>query len=74
MSMDMCELCKKKVASQMLFGVHLCTKCRNDFGMVMKNDADMVNKFANEANFPDASVKARNEMINFAKRKLESGV
>ena len=64
-----CELCQKAKAVDMKFGLHLCKKCYEDFEKLLKNDKDAIQRCANEANFPKATVHAKEEIIDLAKRK-----
>lgn len=70
MAMDMCELCRKRSAITMRAGMCLCSGCLNDFENVLMNNTEALRKCANDANFPNASDKAKREIINPAKRKL----
>lgn len=66
-----CELCQKYYATDMYFGVGLCDECYEGFQKVLQKDSEMVLKYKESYNFPNASEKAKKEIIALAGRMYQ---
>lgn len=68
----LCELCQKQSASESVYNIDLCEECYNGFMGVLQNDINILERFSNPNIFPNATERAKEEIIGLAKSTYSS--
>lgn len=63
----LCELCQQEYANESVYNIDLCEECYNGFMGVLQNDIEMLEKFSNPNNFPNATEKAKEDIVGLAR-------
>ncbi len=74
MAKKLCDLCNKQFADDSRFGVHLCRDCSDGYDKAMLGDPACQARFSDPANFPNATVAARKDIIAIVARKMGKDV
>lgn len=69
MAKKLCELCQTANASEMFFGVELCKNCYETYNKAVCGDSEAVKVFCAPNAFPNATNRARTDVIDLVKRK-----
>lgn len=69
----LCELCGMHEAQDERQKVKLCRNCLRDYEKIMNDDWDAIRTYSNELNFPNASVRAREVIIDYARSRTGIG-
>ena len=68
MAKRMCELCQQKLTYDMRFGVYMCQTCLESYNRALSGNAEAINRFSDPQNFPNASARAKSDVISIAAR------
>ena len=72
MASKMCELCQQSAASEVLFGVNLCSNCYEGYSKASQGTPEYVERFSSQENFPYASAKAISNIIGRISSRFKS--
>ena len=64
--MGMCELCHSRTATESIYDIELCDSCFNGFMSILQGDFEALEKYSNSNNFPHATDKAKEQIIELA--------
>ena len=61
-----CELCNNKLATESIYDIELCEECFNGYMGVLQGDFEKIEKYSELKNFPYASDRAKEQIIELA--------
>ena len=71
MAKKLCELCGKEYASDIWFGVHMCSSCGDEYAKAKDGDASAIARFIHPNTYPNATDNARKNLIAIVSYKAE---